>query len=137
MFPKYLNLNVFIHPQKYVIKEHYNQSDLVEEFLEERNFDHLLIRHNLIDLIGYIEERPEVLLDVYPNPCAETLNISVRGYKNPVRIKLVSSEGNLTLHTDLSKGSNKIDLSYYVAGTYNLYLDAGDQVFEEKLLIIK
>ena len=134
---KDVSLNVFIHPQKKIYKEQNHQSDLVEECLDERIYDHLLINHNLINVIGNIVDRPEVLLDVYPNPCAETLNISVRGFKNPVKIKLVSSEGNLTLHTDLSKGSNKIDLSYYTAGTYNLYLDAGDQVFEEKLLIIK
>jgi len=79
------------------------------------------------------EEQTEVQqLSVYPNPTSDIVTISSNITNGKVSIMDLSGK---LLHSEISRGSNAIDISDYPSGTYVVTLVSGSQVMESTKLI--
>ena len=90
-----------------------------------------------INLLG------ETVIEVYPNPAINFINISTASdLGKDVEVSLYSENGNLIkgLHNakgNLSSGQAQYDISDIIPGKYIVKLKTGDREFEKRIIVVK
>lgn len=68
-----------------------------------------------------------ILIEIYPNPTADILNVTINGLEDGTLPATFSSlDGNRTMHLELEH-VNQLDLGAYPRGWYMLNVDTGNQ----------
>jgi hypothetical protein len=73
---------------------------------------------------------------VYPNPTSGILNVSIQGMEN-IQVSLVDIMGNELMHTSMSPGTQRLDLTMMEAGVYILRLQSGSAVYMQRVVLSK
>jgi PKD repeat protein len=64
------------------------------------------------------EEYDELVINTYPNPAVNTLNIDCSDSNEPVQLLIVGSMGKVIHESEITKSSQPIDVSYFPKGMY-------------------
>ena len=88
------------------------------------------------DMYNYCEFGWPISLDdlsnqgvvVYPNPTTNILNISTR---LDIKVKVINMKGKIIFNND---NIDKIDLSSYAIGVYNLIIETNDKQYIKKII---
>lgn len=86
-----------------------------------------------VSLIG--EEVQDIIVNVYPNPSTEFVNIESNVNSEILDVKLIDVEGKAVYQKQFND-AHKIDLQNIVAGTYHLIV-SGEDKMETKTIIVQ
>ena len=84
--------------------------------LENDSLSNLSINNNN----GNFDQR----INIYPNPCLETLNIHVKSKNKGLQAKIINTQGVVVKLIDLKNGNNTINTKSLPSGIYFVYLDS-------------
>jgi len=76
------------------------------------------------------------LVDIYPNPSDGHLVVK-NNYKDYMKIKVYSIEGRMEYSGIISALDNKLDLTFLPKGIYTIYMESGNEIYTNKILITK
>ena len=87
--------------------------------------------------INITNNKDNTKISLYPNPSQNVVNIDIdtKELFSDVQITLFNSRGQLLYKKTSVSLENSIDISKYISGIYNLYVEIGD--FKYKQVIIK
>ena len=131
---KYLGLNIDIWGQSHlgwISLEVSMSNDTI--FLNDAGFN--TTANNSINAgqtnLSYLNETIPIDFEIFPNPCANTLNINCLNLNNQIRYCITNLTCKLILNGVLT---NNIDLSLLKPGTYILTLINGNKIGRKKFI---
>jgi len=94
-------------------------------------------KYSIVNITKEFNENNEKAFSVYPNPSKGKFNISLKGIKSDIQIKVLDIRGKEYSNFKLTgSGSTKLDLSKLAVGVYFLSL-SGKDFSEVKKIVIK
>lgn len=91
-------------------------------------------------MVGLEERVEESLINTFPNPVNDILNISLAKGSTPVIVKIISLNGSLVLRKEFSANSNDasfvLDVSSLKEGVYLVSLENGKESLHSKITVI-
>ncbi len=100
---------MFTHGQKK--RMHYCLSELGPRYLlRENGCDQQIAQDNEVFASERETENEEFLIEIYPNPVSEILNIEISQFKNPIELNMLNSSGLMVYSTIVNEnGIHKIN----------------------------
>jgi hypothetical protein len=92
---------------------------------------------NCVDVIGGIDEKSDIKLEVYPNPSSSWFNIKLPELTGQVSLSIVDMTGKSVYIHDVTSAKNKqVKIDHKLAGgIYFLVIKSDDKKLVEKLII--
>jgi hypothetical protein len=86
------------------------------------------------DLNGNLANNDQ-LVNVYPNPTSESLNIDFNGKETSATIRVINFQGGIVIGTKINHQlTEKLDLRFLPKGMYVLVINTKDQQITKKII---
>ncbi len=86
-------------------------------------------------LVGIDEESKKVVVDIYPNPASDVLNIELQEAGKKYEIQLVDIQGQLVYKSEVRNQKSEINISSLANGIYLLTLQNAEQKTSVKIIV--
>lgn len=92
---------------------------------------------NCVDVIGGVDEKSEIKLEIYPNPSQSSFNIILPELTGQINLSIVDMTGKSVYTRDfVSSNNNQVKIDHGLAGgIYFLVIKSEDKKLVEKLMI--